>query len=99
MRKSISLFGVIMYILGVLCALIPGLFLYIMSMLHEDMWLSNSPFVYVGFIFVFAWLTHAFLGVAENERRKCRQLPVVNRGCSSFWFAAGLSILSALYFI
>lgn len=105
MRKSLSAFGLIMFVLGVLCAMILGVCLFSMATLHETMYESDSPlvgaapFFNVGFIFVFSWLTFAFSGGAENERRRRKQLPVLRWGASSFWYAAGLSILSALYFI
>ncbi|MBR5214081.1 MAG: hypothetical protein IKV92_07450 [Akkermansia sp.] len=105
MKKSISPFSFIMFILGLLCALMLGVSLFSMATLHVDMWASDSPFVgaapffNVGFIFVFAWLTFAFFGVTENERRRCRQLPAVKWGWPTWWFAVGLSVVAALYFI
>lgn len=92
-------------VLGLISSFGLGLWLCCMVNLPEGMYESHSPmvggapFLNVFFIFIFAWLTYAFLGAAYNSKRFSGGKLPVRWGCPAFWFALIISSIATLYFI
>ena len=91
--------------LGIICSMGLGLCLYCIAELPEGMYESNSPmvgiapFLNVAFIFVFAWLSYAFIAAACSCKRESEGRAPLHRFRSACWFALAVSIIAALYFV
>ena len=93
------------FVLGLISSSGLGLWLCCIADLPEAMYESNSPmvgiapFLNVFFIFIFAWLTYAFLGASYNCKRFSEGKLPVRWEWPAFWFALVISSVAALYFI
>lgn len=91
--------------LGLISSFVTSVWLWCIATLHEGMLTSNSPmvgaapFLTVFLIFAFSWLSYAFFSAAVAHKRAAEGCPAVRWGTSAFWFALGISLLSALYFV
>ena len=95
----------LLVILGLLCVMVLGMCLAGVGTLHEAMAESNSPmvggapFVIEFFIFVFSWLSYAFLSAAVSQKSRAEGRAPLYWRASAWWFAVAMTILSTLFFI
>lgn len=91
--------------LGIICSMGLGLCLYCIAELPEGMYESNSPmvgiapFLNVAFIFVFAWLSYAFIASACSCKRESEGRAPLRWLRPACWLALAVSIIAALYFV
>ena len=106
MNQSISsLSFYVRFVLGAVCSFMLGFWLFSLVFLQEGMDRSDSPLVMlapvlnVAFIFVFAWLSCAFLGAAGSCKRMSAGQPAVRWFLPALWFALAVSLIAALCFV
>ena len=103
--KSRSAVFYILLMLGLPCAVLLGMSVVGIATLHETMRESDSPlvggapFITVFFIFVFAWLSYAFLGAAVSHKRVSEGRPALLWWTAAWWFAVAISLLSSLVYV
>lgn len=58
-----------------------------------------APFLNVALIFIFAWLSYAFIGAACSCKRESEGRAPLHWFRPACWFALAVSIIAALYFV